>query len=286
MNTTDETGIDLPEHMTWAELQALPGDGAKGIELWHGQVVRNRRPRKHQRFAVRMHNALEAAARRARHTETDVEVRSDVFFARDKSSFLTPDFLVRRCQPRGADTFAADTVLVGEVLSVPHIHRERDWKMDRYAEAGIPWYWEVELDLGDTWDIAAVRAYGLATVDPTGLPLKPLRPTVYVLVGAWEPTGPGIEIPEPFSIRITWADLAFRTSAGPDQMTGTHEATPERERLRELIEDAEVDHGPVDQAAVNAKRALLRGVDQVAADGAAADTARYASRTMSPEMRT
>jgi len=29
----------------------------------------------------------------------------------------------------------------------------------------------------------------------------------------------------------------------------------ERERLRELIEDAEAEHGPVDQAAVDAKRA-------------------------------
>ncbi|MBT2421758.1 hypothetical protein J7F01_29740 [Streptomyces sp. ISL-22] len=32
----------------------------------------------------------------------------------------------------------------------------------------------------------------------------------------------------------------------------------ERERLHELIEDAEAAHGPVDQAAVEAKRALLR----------------------------
>ncbi|WP_407702831.1 hypothetical protein [Streptomyces xylophagus] len=33
----------------------------------------------------------------------------------------------------------------------------------------------------------------------------------------------------------------------------------ERDRLRELIKDAEGEHGPVDQAAVEAKRALLRG---------------------------
>ncbi|MFF4018431.1 hypothetical protein [Streptomyces sp. NPDC001843] len=33
----------------------------------------------------------------------------------------------------------------------------------------------------------------------------------------------------------------------------------ERDRLRELIEDAEAEHGPVDPAAVEAKRALLRG---------------------------
>ena len=33
----------------------------------------------------------------------------------------------------------------------------------------------------------------------------------------------------------------------------------ERDRLRELIEDAETEHRPVDQEAVEAKRALLRG---------------------------
>lgn len=33
----------------------------------------------------------------------------------------------------------------------------------------------------------------------------------------------------------------------------------ERARLRELIEDSEADHGPVDQAAVESKRATLRG---------------------------
>lgn len=40
----------------------------------------------------------------------------------------------------------------------------------------------------------------------------------------------------------------------------------ERDRLRELIEDAETEHGPVDQAAVEAKRALLRGDGADSAD--------------------
>ncbi|UIX32011.1 hypothetical protein [Streptomyces sp. GQFP] len=43
----------------------------------------------------------------------------------------------------------------------------------------------------------------------------------------------------------------------------------ERDRLRrELIEDAEAEHGPVDQAAVDAKRALLRGDTAGSADAA------------------
>jgi hypothetical protein len=113
-----------------------------------------------------MRNALEAAARRAVAEPAgpgvegcwQVGVETNVFFHPDKGSFLTPDFLVRRCLARGADTFAEDVALVGEVLSGSDTPKRRDWKMDRYAEAGIPWYWEVELDSAATWDIAAVRA--------------------------------------------------------------------------------------------------------------------------------
>nr|WP_244410290.1 hypothetical protein [Streptomyces albofaciens] len=42
----------------------------------------------------------------------------------------------------------------------------------------------------------------------------------------------------------------------------------ERERLRELIDDAESEHGPVDQAAVEAERAVLRGEPAGSADAA------------------
>ncbi|MGW6741400.1 hypothetical protein ACWGDX_11810 [Streptomyces sp. NPDC055025] len=42
----------------------------------------------------------------------------------------------------------------------------------------------------------------------------------------------------------------------------------ERDRLRELIEDAEAEHGPVDRAAVDAKRALLREDTANSADAA------------------
>ncbi|MGW3101132.1 hypothetical protein [Streptomyces sp. NPDC001100] len=42
----------------------------------------------------------------------------------------------------------------------------------------------------------------------------------------------------------------------------------ERDRLRELIEDAEAAHGPVDQGGVEGKRALLRGGSAGSADAA------------------
>ncbi|ORT59786.1 hypothetical protein [Streptomyces sp. CB03238] len=42
----------------------------------------------------------------------------------------------------------------------------------------------------------------------------------------------------------------------------------ERERLRELIEEAEAEHGPVGQGAVEVKRAILRGSKADPADAA------------------
>lgn len=42
----------------------------------------------------------------------------------------------------------------------------------------------------------------------------------------------------------------------------------ERDRLRELIESAEAEHGPVDRAAVEAKRVILRGGTVSSADAA------------------
>ncbi len=216
-------GSGIPEYSSWDGLQQLPEDVAAQIELWDRKVLWNRHgPLEHQRFTVRMRNALESNARRAMSGNSaevgsraadqqcwQVEVETNVFFTRDKSSFLTPDFLVRRCLPRGADTLTGDVVLVGEVLSGSDTPKRRAWKTDRYAEAGIPWYWEVELDSLGTWDISAVRAYELVTLPTQGLAVKPLRPSVYVPVGEWEPGDAGIDFPEPFGIRIAWTDLAF-----------------------------------------------------------------------------
>jgi len=215
--TIEVWGFSVPEYLTWEELDELPGDIPKEIELWERKVFWNQRgPSEHQRFAVRMQNALEANARRARQQPIDDEDKrccevgkADVFFAEDKNSYLTPDFFVRRSLPPGSDTTSDDVVLIGEVLSGLRTHKRRLWKMDRYAEAGIPWYWEIELDSGRSWDISVIRAYELVVVPATDLPVKLLRPAMYCLAGEWEPRDVAIEFPEPFSIYISWEDLAF-----------------------------------------------------------------------------
>lgn len=80
--------------------------------------------------------------------------------------------------------------------------------MDRYAEAGIPWYWEVEIDAYKRI-IAQIRAYGLIAIPANQLRVKQVRSVVYVPFGEWEPGDVAIEFPEPFSMYISWEDLAF-----------------------------------------------------------------------------
>lgn len=211
------SGFSVPEYLSWDELQQLPDHIADEIELWDRKVIWNRRgPLAHQRFTRRICNAIEFNARRDMRDSTDdeqhcwdVEAETNVFFNADKSRFLTPDFLVRRCSPPDADTHAADVVLVGEVLSGSDTPKRRAWKRDRYADVGIPWYWEVELDASASQGVATVQAYELVVVSAAGLPVKPLRPAVYVLAGEWGPTDGDINISAPFDLHISWEELAF-----------------------------------------------------------------------------
>lgn len=214
----DAAGFGVPEYLSWDELQQLPDEIAESIELWEHRVIWNRRaPLAHQRFSRRVCAAIESEARRAMESTASageeqcwqVETETNVFFKNDKSSFLTPDFLVRRCMPGLADTMASDVMLVGEVLSGSDTRERVDWKKERYADGGIPWYWEVTLDSADTPAITAVRAYELVLIETAGLKVKPLRPAMYALAGEWEPAGLGIDFPEPFDMHISWDDLAF-----------------------------------------------------------------------------
>ena len=105
---------------------------------------------------------------------------------------------------------AADTVLVGEVLSPSNTQSDIEAKKSRYAAAGILWYWEVTLR-PDISAIATIRAYGLETGVAT-LPegVRPLQRSDYRLVGEWTHTDPiGVSFGYPFPIDIGWSALAF-----------------------------------------------------------------------------
>ncbi|KIA61156.1 Uma2 family endonuclease [Nocardia vulneris] len=208
---------DLPEYMTWDELQRLPEDIVDQIELWDGRVVWVRRgPGEHQTFTRRLTNSIERCSRKAMADRPDrcwvVNFETDVFLGTSgKSDFLTPDFLVHRClESAYQDVRGADALLVGEVLSPSNTQTDMEAKKGRYASARIPWYWEVTL-AREASAIATVRAYGLETEHgplPDGV--RPLRSADYILVGEWTHDDPdGVRIGAPFPIDIPWSDLEY-----------------------------------------------------------------------------
>ncbi|MGY4103310.1 Uma2 family endonuclease [Nocardia sp. R16R-3T] len=208
---------DLPEHMTWAELERLPAEIAEQIELWEGRVVWVRRgPGEHQIFMRRLTHELERCARNDMAVDAErcwvANLETNVFLGSSgKSDFLTPDFLVHRCLG-GAyrDVRAADTVLVGEVLSPSNIPSDIEAKKSRYAKAGIPWYWEVTLK-ADVSAIAFIRAYGLE-IGYAQLPdgIGPLHPAAYRIVGEWVNDGEErVSFTHPFRIDIPWTALVY-----------------------------------------------------------------------------
>ncbi|MFI1464227.1 Uma2 family endonuclease [Nocardia carnea] len=208
---------DLPERMTWEELDELPVEISEQIELWDGRVVWVcRRPAEHQEFTNLLWSELRRCARREMerghqlcwrvHTETTVYLGPS-----GKSDFVTPDFLVARCLAEPYQDLRADDVLLaGEVLSPSDAGNDMDEKKYRYAMAGIPWYFEVTL-APEKSAIETVRAFALETTHgrlPEGV--RPLYPANYLLAGKWSPQdSERISIGFPFPIDIPWSALAF-----------------------------------------------------------------------------
>lgn len=163
---------DLPEWMTWEELEALPEEVAAQIELstWRRTSF----------------SATPGSLTSSPRTSSCTAVWSQA----PTCARLTRYWSARCCHPRTPTEIEA--------------------KKARYAGAGIPSYWEVELRK-DLTGIAALRVYILETGHaelPPGV--RPLRNANYLLAGEWTPdSAAGISFPYPFSLEIPWSELAF-----------------------------------------------------------------------------
>lgn len=112
---------DLPEYMTWEELEQLPAEVAGQIELWDGRVVWLRRgPGEHQEFSNLLWSGLRRSAKSAMGADPrqcwSVRTETNIFFGdRGRSDFVTPDFMIHRVRRRGgARLHPANYLLVGE----------------------------------------------------------------------------------------------------------------------------------------------------------------------------
>ncbi|MGV9409048.1 Uma2 family endonuclease [Nocardia sp. NPDC003693] len=211
------THPELSEYMTWEELARLPKEIAGEIELWEGRVVwLPREPPEHQTFTSLFFTGMDRCLREFMPVGSTrlrrAAIESTVFLGESgRSDFLTPDFLVhRRLEAPYQDIRAADVFLVGEVLSPFGSRSTVESKKYRYASAGIPWYWEVQLAT-EASAVARVRAFGLQTA-PAVLPegVRPLHTSNYILAAEWFPADTdGIDFDFPFPIHIPWSELEY-----------------------------------------------------------------------------
>lgn len=88
---------DLPEYMTWEELEQLPEEIAEQIELWDGRVVWVRRgPAEHQTFTYRMTAAIERCARKSMSQRPEtclrVTLETNVSSEKPENRIFSPGF--------------------------------------------------------------------------------------------------------------------------------------------------------------------------------------------------
>ncbi|UNO41333.1 Uma2 family endonuclease [Streptomyces sp. MST-110588] len=113
-----------------------------------------------------------------------LRVRGDMAVVLGDRDVLEPDVLVVRAvgawDPRRDRYDVADVVLAGEVISPDSERRDRKIKPGKYARAGIPYFWLVEM-VGED-DHAAVHTYELDAVTQsygvTGVHHQRLKTTV------------------------------------------------------------------------------------------------------------
>lgn len=123
------------------ELLALPEDGMRH-ELIEGRLVVSPVPANHhQRAGKRLERLFDSAA------SSELEAMREINL-RIGSDLLIPDVMVADAEAlSGAGQFVkpADVTLVAEILSPGNSKFERAWKPQRYAEAAIRFYVEVDL---------------------------------------------------------------------------------------------------------------------------------------------
>lgn len=138
--TTDHNGP-----WTVADVLALPEDRRYRYELLGESLLVSPAPGvRHQRASYRLHVAIDAAARAA---GAPVEVL-DAINVQTPGGLFVPDLAIVDQAAADEDPVAIDAEavqLVVEIVSPGNADMDRTVKPIRYAEAGIPHYWRVEM---------------------------------------------------------------------------------------------------------------------------------------------
>lgn len=170
------------------EVLELPDNGMRFELVDERLVVSSVPPPRHQRAARRLANLLEAGAPSTMESSIEVNLRIGV-------ELLIPDVVLATSSALDdvKVVHSADVHMVCEILSPGNTKFDRTWKPQRYADGGIPFYLEVELDGVDTPRVAAFQ----------------LRGTGYMRIVEAR-AGETFALTEPYDIRFDPAELAGR----------------------------------------------------------------------------
>ncbi len=122
---------------TWTEADHLGlGETPSRIELVDGCLLPSPAPTMpHQDVTHVLLHALRSPARRA-----GLRAYGSAVLMLEPGSFIIPDLVVAKVDRLAGWANAADTVLVGAVTSPGRHHGDTSSRIERCAEAGIPWF--------------------------------------------------------------------------------------------------------------------------------------------------
>lgn len=141
-----------PRLLTVSEYAALGETEFGYTELIEGRLLLSPSPVPDHGFAevalvLALHQALPSGLELLPDTDLDLELAPP-----DEPGFVRrPDLMVvrsearRRVRERGGLLRASDAVLVVEIVSPGSVRTDRVVKRDEYADAGIPYYWIVDI---------------------------------------------------------------------------------------------------------------------------------------------
>ena len=142
MSTQPVAPAWMHEHVTAEQYDSWSEEQCAGIEIVDGMVVMSpSASKRHNRMARILANALDAAAGPEWNADTDFDVRlQDVPLSNRR-----PDVVVYRADTIDVTpTRPEHVLLVVEVVSPGSETTDRIVKVERYAKAGIPFYWRIE----------------------------------------------------------------------------------------------------------------------------------------------
>ena len=136
------TAVQIPMGpLTYADLQHLPDDGLR-YELRNGDLLMSPSPIIiHQLASIRLTALLLDALPKGYQLLT---APTDWFV--DDYNVFVPDLLVMRLEDFNRKLFTGTPALVVEILSPSTRRRDLNTKRRAYEEAGLEWYWTLDLD--------------------------------------------------------------------------------------------------------------------------------------------